>query len=64
MALNYGYDTIRGQNDYGAGSLQVSRQVVHARQNFEQINANQNLQPAARNTNGQNGQSTISKKSN
>ena len=42
-AFNYGYDTIRGRNDYGAGSLQVSRQVVRERQNPEQRNANQNL---------------------
>lgn len=61
-AFNYGYDTIRGQNDYGAGSLQVSRQVVRERQNPEQRNANQNLQPAARNTNGQNGQGFVSAK--
>lgn len=61
-AFNYGYDTIRGRNDYGAGSLQVSRQVVRERQNPEQRNANQNLQPAARNTNGQNGQSFVSAK--
>ncbi len=61
-AFNYGYDTIRGRNDYGAGSLQVSRQVVRERQNPEQRNANQNLQPAARNTNGQNGQGFVSAK--
>ena len=61
-AFNYGYDTIRGQNDYGAGSLHTGRQNVHEGQNIEPRNANQNLQPAVGHTNGQNGQGTISGK--